>query len=537
MKKRVFLQGLESVCRLGLGALFIYSAFAKISDPDEFAYSVSRYEMLPDFTIGLFSLTMPMLELLAGLAMLFTKWLRESALLVSGMLAMFIVALAQALARGLDISCGCFGVPSVGGQKEILMALVRDVVLIVPAAWLMLRQNALIWPVGRMPRAWRIVCICVACAALAAVFAKEEGMWGNGSGGSGKPAATKEARKARRSGAAQAMVWNSDFTNVLARSQREHRPMVLLIVGEGCRHCAKLERSMRSGAFRLWCADRAPLLSLVKAGSAHTPPELFSAAQSFVTNTTANLKGYPYVCAYWPREDATNRVAFCGRSGEMGVKAQSTLARELMSALDDALGVRPGNGYKTLDELVKGATIKVSAQASGDGGRVSMSPPNGVLPDGKTVDLYARPSYGYAFLDWRLPDGSFAGWEPKLTVFGDMPAGLYTARFKNMADCRPPVLVSPPETSIRVQVGDWFRHEILVDDSCRPVKFRMTRPALGVKVNPMTGVVTGVIPKAKANLVEIAVIGNDPDQTEKTVRLRISAFARKKPEKEDGSSN
>ena len=62
MKKRVFLQVLESVCRLGLGALFIYSAFAKISDPDEFAYSVSRHEMLPDFTIGLFSLTMPMLE-------------------------------------------------------------------------------------------------------------------------------------------------------------------------------------------------------------------------------------------------------------------------------------------------------------------------------------------------------------------------------------------------------------------------------------------------------------------------------------------
>ncbi|MBR4617119.1 MAG: DoxX family membrane protein, partial [Kiritimatiellae bacterium] len=128
MNRRILMQGLEFVCRLGLGALFIYSALAKISDPDEFAYSVSRYEMLPGFTIGLFSLTMPMLELLAGVAMLFTKWLRESALLVSGMLAMFIVALTQALVRGLDISCGCFGVPSVGGQREIVMALVRDVV-------------------------------------------------------------------------------------------------------------------------------------------------------------------------------------------------------------------------------------------------------------------------------------------------------------------------------------------------------------------------------------------------------------------------
>ena len=152
MMKRLFLQALEFVCRIGLGALFVYSALAKISDPDEFAYSVTRYEFLPGFVVGIFSLTMPMLELLAGLSMLFTKWLRESALLVTGMMVMFIVALAQALARGLEISCGCFGVPEVGGREEILMALVRDLVLIVPAFWLMFRPNAWIEPLRWMPR-------------------------------------------------------------------------------------------------------------------------------------------------------------------------------------------------------------------------------------------------------------------------------------------------------------------------------------------------------------------------------------------------
>ena len=135
MNRRILMQGLEFVCRLGLGALFIYSALAKVSDPDEFAYSVSRYEMLPGFTIGLFSLTMPMLELLAGVAMLFTKWLRESALLVSGMLAMFIVALAQAQVRGLDISCECFG-EAEKESRAVLVALVRDVVLVAPVVWL-----------------------------------------------------------------------------------------------------------------------------------------------------------------------------------------------------------------------------------------------------------------------------------------------------------------------------------------------------------------------------------------------------------------
>ena len=136
---------LEKVCRLGLGGLFIYSAWAKIDDPGLFADSVSRYKVLPECLVGIFSLTMPMLELVAGAALVFTKWMRESALLISGMLALFIVALAQALARGLEISCGCFGVPSVGGRAEIVLALVRDIVLIVPAIWLMFRRNVPIW--------------------------------------------------------------------------------------------------------------------------------------------------------------------------------------------------------------------------------------------------------------------------------------------------------------------------------------------------------------------------------------------------------
>ena len=37
----------EAIARVGLGAMFVYSALAKIDDPGEFAYSVGRYRMLP----------------------------------------------------------------------------------------------------------------------------------------------------------------------------------------------------------------------------------------------------------------------------------------------------------------------------------------------------------------------------------------------------------------------------------------------------------------------------------------------------------
>ena len=54
------------------------------------------------------------------------------------MLAMFIVALTQAQIRGLDISCGCFSEE----EKEphaILFALIRDLLLVVPTAWLLIK--------------------------------------------------------------------------------------------------------------------------------------------------------------------------------------------------------------------------------------------------------------------------------------------------------------------------------------------------------------------------------------------------------------
>ena len=524
MKKRVFLQALEFVCRTGLGALFVYSALSKISDPDEFAYFVSRYDLLPGFAVGIFSLTIPMLELLAGLLMLFTKWLRESALLIAGMLAMFIVALAQALARGLDISCGCFGMPGVGGRREIAMALVRDLALIVPALWLMFRPDVWIEPLRRMSKVWRSVCLCGACVVLLALFARKDGMWWNGGGGDAGLTATQGSGKARRSGPAEAVVWNPDFKSVLAKSRSEHRPMVLFLFGKGCRYCARLEKSMRGRAFRLWCEDRTPLLSLVTAGSAQTSPETVESAMMFATNATPDLKGFPYVCAYWPQRDSTNKVAFSGRSGLMGVKRQGTLAMELMAALDDALGIKTGGGHRTLDEIVAETTIKISASAEGAGGMVSMSPATGVLQEGETVELHAKPAWGSVFLDWRMPDGSLAGMNPHLTFDEKMPSGHYTARFKNMAECKPPVLLSPSEVSISAQEREWFKHEIQVAEDCRPVRFRMTRSVMGVKLNPATGTVTGRIMKAKTSVVEIAVIGYDPDRTVETVRLTITTL-------------
>lgn len=145
MNRGLAMSLLEKLCRLGLGGMFAYSAWTKIDDPGLFADAVMRYEILPTFAVGMFSLTLPMVELLAGVALVLTKWTREAALLVTGLFVMFIAALGWALALGLEIDCGCFGLSSEGGSSELVVAIVRDLVLVVPSIWLMFRPNSWLW--------------------------------------------------------------------------------------------------------------------------------------------------------------------------------------------------------------------------------------------------------------------------------------------------------------------------------------------------------------------------------------------------------
>ncbi len=137
------MKGVLSLCadtalRLGLGGMFLYSAWSKVQDPGMFQTMVDNYRMLPAGVTALFAVTMSTAELLVGAMFIFSKWTREAAFATAVMLAMFIVALTQAQIRGLDISCGCFS-ESEKNPHEVLHALVRDVLLIVPTAWLLIK--------------------------------------------------------------------------------------------------------------------------------------------------------------------------------------------------------------------------------------------------------------------------------------------------------------------------------------------------------------------------------------------------------------
>jgi uncharacterized membrane protein YphA (DoxX/SURF4 family) len=111
--------------RLYLGGVFLAACWHKILHPDAFALDVATYEILPLQLINLQALVLPWVELFVGFMLILGWRVRAAALLVNAMMVSFIIALSIALARGLDMGCGCFA--SEGGDDPISWrTLVRD---------------------------------------------------------------------------------------------------------------------------------------------------------------------------------------------------------------------------------------------------------------------------------------------------------------------------------------------------------------------------------------------------------------------------
>ena len=92
-----------------IGALFIYAGAVKIIDPVEFARDIDNYKMLPwKLGVGL-AFYLPWLEIFCGLALITRVFFRGGVFIVTGLMFIFVIVSIVAKARGLDVSCGCFG--------------------------------------------------------------------------------------------------------------------------------------------------------------------------------------------------------------------------------------------------------------------------------------------------------------------------------------------------------------------------------------------------------------------------------------------
>jgi putative oxidoreductase len=92
-----------------IAAVFIYAGALKALDPVQFAHDIDNYKVLP-WTIGVgLAFYLPWLEIFCGLALIFRLFYRGAVSILTGLVAIFLIAAVAAKARGLDITCGCFG--------------------------------------------------------------------------------------------------------------------------------------------------------------------------------------------------------------------------------------------------------------------------------------------------------------------------------------------------------------------------------------------------------------------------------------------
>ena len=133
-----------TILATALGAVFVYASLDKIAQPAAFARIVYHYRLIgPSALVGplpanLLAVTLPWVEMVAGLALIAGVWRREAAGLSALLLVVFLGAVTWALLHGIDIeNCGCFSVSGTGrsaGVKLILQDLGLLAMAVVVAA-------------------------------------------------------------------------------------------------------------------------------------------------------------------------------------------------------------------------------------------------------------------------------------------------------------------------------------------------------------------------------------------------------------------
>jgi putative oxidoreductase len=102
-------QLLWRIVDLIVGGIFIYAGAIKILGPVEFANDIDNYKTLPwPIAVGL-AFYLPWLEIFCGLALILRRLYLGGLSILTALVAVFLIATIAAKARGLDITCGCFG--------------------------------------------------------------------------------------------------------------------------------------------------------------------------------------------------------------------------------------------------------------------------------------------------------------------------------------------------------------------------------------------------------------------------------------------
>jgi uncharacterized membrane protein YphA (DoxX/SURF4 family) len=133
--------------RLLLGGVWIVAGALKVTDLDASVRAVRAYRLLPETAAQLLGAGLPFVEIVLGVLLVVGLGVRVAGIASAVLMAAFVVGIASAWARGLQIDCGCFGsggTLAAGASPTYGTELARDVGLTAVAVLVA------VWPSGRL---------------------------------------------------------------------------------------------------------------------------------------------------------------------------------------------------------------------------------------------------------------------------------------------------------------------------------------------------------------------------------------------------
>jgi uncharacterized membrane protein YphA (DoxX/SURF4 family) len=122
----------QYICCFILGGLFIYASIDKIVNPHAFAKIIHNYQLMPGIFIYAMAIIFPWVEMIAGLFLVAGIYKRTAAIILSGMLLVFSIAISINLIRGLKFDCGCFSTVATESGSDPVGLLIRDILILIP---------------------------------------------------------------------------------------------------------------------------------------------------------------------------------------------------------------------------------------------------------------------------------------------------------------------------------------------------------------------------------------------------------------------
>ncbi len=145
MSRANIFSAVSTIARLVMAVVWISAGISKMGSLAVVKADIEAYQIFTAQWSSILAVLIGPLELVAGILLLVGFMQPQVAKVTNIVLVLFIIGIAQAWIRGLEIDCGCFGAgnsdPNRNFPLEYAWVIIRDIGFIALTTWLIYRPD------------------------------------------------------------------------------------------------------------------------------------------------------------------------------------------------------------------------------------------------------------------------------------------------------------------------------------------------------------------------------------------------------------